>query len=249
MKPQSPFATLAARLLDLVFPRDCAVTGEPVADAPWRYLSAAGRDLLTPIVGACCPVCGSPFHGLAAPEQTCEHCARLRPVFSHGKVAVIAGGAGRHLVHQLKYHRSLWLAEDMARVMAETPGFPEFLANAVIVPVPLHPRRQRWRGFNQARALAEHLAELLPERGRPAVRMLLERRRDTPTQTHLNRGERAKNMRNAFALAPDAKVAPGERHIVMDDVFTTGATLNACATVLLDAGAGTVDIAAFARAI
>jgi ComF family protein len=115
-----------------------------------------------------------------------------------------------------------------------------FVRGAVLVPVPLHPRRRRWRGFNQARWVAE---ALVAEGGAAAIEELLARVRDTPTQTRLNREARELNMKNAFALRPNAVVKSAPRYILIDDVFTTGATLNACAKVLRQAGAEHLDAA------
>lgn len=234
------------RLMDLSFPRDCAVSGLPVDNAPWRYLAPEGLVQLYRVSGYCCQSCGNPFWGKLAGPQICAHCLSLQPAFSHGKVAVLSKGAGRMLIHTLKYHQGTWVAQDIARIIATTPGFPEFLENAVLVPVPLHVRRLRWRGFNQAQLIVEHLARLLPE-CRFRLDCLLERTRDTPTQTRLDREGRAANMKGAFALRPDAKLEKGRRHVVFDDVFTTGATLNACSQVLVRAGVTYLDIAAFAH--
>jgi len=241
------FAAAARRLLDLVFPRDCVITGAPVENPPWRYFSPAGLGLLDRVTAPFCATCGHPFAGLASPEQRCPRCLELKPLFQRGRVAVVARDAGRRCAHILKYHQGVWLAGDMARVMAETPGFAEFLDGAVLVPVPLHPSRQRVRGYNQARVLADALAALLPERG-IRVGSLLERVRDTPTQTRLDRAARARNMLDAFEARADARIEPEARYVVIDDVFTTGATLNACCAALARRGALRLEIAAFAHA-
>ena len=245
-RPWAPnFVSAFMCLLDLFFPRDCVVSGLPVDNTPWRYLAPEGLAQLYRVSGYCCQSCGNPFWGKLAGPQVCPHCHSLKPVFSNGKVAVLAKGAGRTLVHTLKYHQGTWVAQDVARIIATTPGFPAFLEGAVIVPVPLHARRLR-RGYNQAQLIAEHLVRLLPER-RLRIELLLERIRDTPTQTRLDREGRAKNMKGAFALRPDIEVDKAARHIVFDDVFTTGATLNSCSKVLARAGITRLDIAAFAH--
>lgn len=157
---------------------------------------------------------------------------------------MLAKDAGRRLVHTLKYEQGAWLARDMARIIATTPGFPEFLAGAILVPVPLHPRKLQVRGYNQARLVAKNLARLLPSL---SVLPLLVRVQDTPTQTQLDREERSRNVKNAFALRPGATVDTAARHVVFDDVFTTGATLNACCAVLKAAGVENLDVATFAH--
>jgi len=116
----------------------------------------------------------------------------------------------------------------------------KFVRGAVLVPVPLHPRRFRWRGFNQARWVAD---ALVAEGNAAGVEELLVRVRDTPQQTRLNRVAREENMKGAFALRSGVTMNLATRYIVVDDVFTTGATLNACAKVLRHAGAENLDVA------
>jgi len=103
------------------------------------------------------------------------------------------------------------------------------------VPVPLHPTKQRERGFNQSEKIAHMLAAATD--GRSEVKNLLLRNRYTQTQTRLNQTERHRNVKNAFALAPNTVLFSNKQYILVDDVFTTGSTLNACASVLRDAGA------------
>jgi ComF family protein len=150
------------------------------------------------------------------------------------------------MVIELKYHQGLWIAEDIARVILTTPGYPEYLEGAVLVPVPLHAKRLRRRGYNQSRLIVEHLARLMPGRG-VRVADILARTRDTPTQTRLNREARARNAAGAFAVKRGATPDAGARHVVFDDVFTTGATLNACCRALFGAGATNLDVASFAH--
>jgi ComF family protein len=235
-----------ARLFDIVFPRDCPVTGEPSDNPPWRYISAKGLAVLPRVAPPHCETCGFPFYGVLAGSQICPHCAQFSPVFSHGKTAVIAKGAARELVHTLKYRRGTWLAEDMARIIATTEFYPEFLDSAMLVPVPLHSARLRWRGHNQSLLIVRHLARILRDR-HLQVADVLERTKNTLTQTLLDREERARNMQRAFALRAGVSIDVNARYVVFDDVFTTGSTLNACCSVLLDAGAKHVDVATFAH--
>lgn len=235
----------ASRLLDIVFPRDCVATDAPVENPPWRYLSAEALESLSRVTGPHCERCGFPFYGALAGPQDCPHCCELDPAFQHGHTAVLARGTARKLLLDLKYHKAIWLAEDMARIIATTPGYPEYLEGAVLVPVPLHSKRLRWRGYNQARLLVQNLVRLLPER-HLRLEDALVRVRHTPTQTRLDREARARNAHGAFGLRPG--FTPDKaRRIVFDDVFTTGATLNACCTVLADAGVQRLDVASFAH--
>ncbi len=265
--------------LDLVFPRDCVATGEPVEDdSPCRYLSKKGLERIFFVRDPCCPVCGFPFFGELLASRVCPHCRELEPVFGHGRPLMLARDGGRELVHALKYHRGSYLLPDIATLAAGSGAFRQHLAGAVLVPVPLFPRRERQRGYNQSRWLAETFARVvgagqtplaqpdsadfpLPASGGLSLQAdleisppppcevadLLVRTRDTPSQTRLDRKQREANMRGAFALKPGVSLDLARRYVVVDDVFTTGATLNACSRVLRRAGAEHVDVAMLAH--
>jgi ComF family protein len=127
---------------------------------------------------------------------------------------------------------------------ADLPEVVEHVRGAVLVPVPLHPARERWRGFNQSALLAKAFARELSVAGCAG---LLERARNTATQTRLTREERLRNMRNAFALKAGAELRADLTYIVVDDVFTTGSTLNECCRVLRRSGAKTLKVLTFAH--
>ncbi|HEV8411369.1 MAG TPA: phosphoribosyltransferase family protein [Gemmatimonadaceae bacterium] len=156
------------------------------------------------------------------------------------------------IVHALKYHGWTGAARGMAERMARLGWPTDVIAErAAIVPVPLSPVRERERGFNQAALLADALAA----RWRiPVWRDALARTRATRTQTRLTPGERSANVRDAFEVPDEsslrgARMRVRGRHIVLvDDVLTTGATLNACAATLFAAGARTISYATFGRA-
>jgi ComF family protein len=152
-------------------------------------------------------------------------------------------GPARDLVLELKYHGGLHVLEDMVALILAEPRSCDFLRGAVLVPVPLHPRKARERGYNQAHELALALAQKLGAGTR--VQLLLNRSLDTQTQTNLDRDARRANLKNAFALTPGAGITPHLRHVLLDDVFTTGSTLNACASVLRRAGLHTLDVFTF----
>ena len=116
----------------------------------------------------------------------------------------------------------------------------DYVRGAVLVPVPLHPRKERERGYNQSRLLADCLVPL--GGGATHVEELLRRVIDTETQTAFDRRTRHENLKNAFALRPGAAINRALRYILVDDVFTTGSTLNACAAVLRRAGALNLDV-------
>jgi ComF family protein len=149
------------------------------------------------------------------------------------------------VVERLKYNGCNFYADFLAGMMAPVlkAEFGDPLPD-VILPVPLHATRERERGYNQAALLASALGL---EFGLPGVRMgALRRVRPTPSQTRLGKRERAENVRGAFAVRADSRLA-GLRVPLGDDVYTTGATLNECARTLAEAGAESVDCIAFAR--
>jgi len=151
-------------------------------------------------------------------------------------------------VIELKYHRGLHVLADMAEILKRAPDVLEFVRGAVLVPVPLHPRKERERGYNQAALLAMSLAQAADSTGSPPaadgtkVEPLLRRTADTATQTAFDRRTRMANLKNAFALARGAHLNPAQHYILVDDVFTTGSTLNSCARTLRRAGALNLDV-------
>jgi len=197
--------------------------------------------------------CGYPFYGAvdeSLDTRLCPHCEGLDPAFGEGRTCVLLRGPACSLVHKLKYHKGLYVIEDMQHLFAGSPGLAQWLSAAVLVPVPLHPRRQRKRGYNQAALLAQALSKLaskeaVSEVTRPQVKPLLRRVKNTESQTRYDKQTRLKNLKEAFALEKRAKVSPEARYIIIDDVFTTGATLNSCAKVLRRAGARHIDVIAF----
>jgi ComF family protein len=235
---------LGRALRDVVFPPSCLHCGGLVTEvSPLRHVCAACEPLILRVSAPACPCCGHPYFGETIGERLCVHCEGLAPAFHEGRTAVLFRGPARALVHELKYRQGLFVLEDVAEVIATNPHVADFLRGAVLVPVPLHPRKQRERGYNQAREMAVAVATRLGAGTRVAE--LLRRATDTQTQTNLDRGQRRANLKNAFALAPGAVITTDLRHVLLDDVFTTGSTLNACAAVLRRAGVLTVDVCTF----
>ena len=230
-------------LRDVFFPPSCLHCGDLVEASPLRHVCVACEPLITRVEAPCCPCCGHPFFGEASGERLCLHCEGLRPEFGEGRTAVLFKGPARALVHELKYRQGLFTLEDIVAVVAGNPHTADFLRGALLVPVPLHARKERERGYNQARELARALADALGDGTRTAE--LLRRIADTQTQTNLDRAQRRANLKNAFALAPGAVITTDLRHVLIDDVFTTGSTLNACAAVLRRAGCLKVDVCTF----
>jgi ComF family protein len=198
-----------------------------------------------------CPTCQSRWRSLPEPQcvrcgqptskvaDTCRICAAWPEEFTRARSAVWLDDAARAAVHHLKYGGWWRVAVPMARLLnrldpASGPG--------VLVPIPLARRRMRLRGYNQAERLAWALSACS---GLPSRPDLLSRSRETPTQTTLPPEARRANVAEAFACGD---IPDGARVVLVDDVFTTGATLAEAAATLLEAGAGTVESVTFARA-
>ncbi len=226
-------------LLDLVFPRNCVITGKAVDDGSrFRFIGEEGFKALHLIQDPCCFTCGFPFWGMLSGVQDCPHCRELNPEFRQGRSLFLADGAGRRLVHLLKYHQTTYLLEDIKRLLNMQTMQRLFLADSVFVPVPLYKRRLRERGYNQSVLLAG----LFAESAGGSMLDCLKRVRDTGSQTVFNREERERNVRGAFACKPGVCLDATVRYVLVDDVFTTGNTLNACAVALQEAGADLIDV-------
>ena len=166
----------------------------------------------------------------------------MSPVFDRGFAIALFKGGVRGLVYALKYEGGLWTLDDIRALAGRSPGLLDFMGDSVLVPVPLHSRKLRERGYNQSELLAREFEKLSREL---VVDDLLERVVDTPSQTQFNRQERRRNLKNAFSLRQNRAIDPAKRYIIVDDVFTTGSTINACAAALLSAGASRVDALTF----
>ncbi len=228
---------------DVLFPRSCVHCGGLVEDGRLRHLCPACERLLFVVEAPHCTTCGHPYFGETTVNRLCEHCEALEPEFGTGKTAILLKGPGRSVVHALKYHHGQHVLEDIAAIMAATPGYADYLRGSVLVPVPLHPRKLRARRYNQSRLLAECAASVAG--GQTRVEELLCRVVDTASQTRFDRATRQENLKNAFALAKSDTINPAQRYVLVDDVFTTGSTLNACATVLRRGGALNLDVVTF----
>lgn len=191
-----------------------------------------------------CTVCGDPVAGDIQHDYVCFSCSRETPSFSRARSAVRYEGVVGDALRSLKYNNGLWVVEDLtellfACVRAEYPGV-EF---DIITSVPLFPPRRRARGFNQSALLGKALGRRLQL---PFREGLLRRVRSTASQTDLTASQRAANVCGAFRVGLFARPA-GRRILLVDDVMTTGATVNACAKALRQGGADSVHVITVAR--
>lgn len=240
---KTDWQALRRGLADVVFPPVCVHCRKVVEESPLRHVCAQCARQIETVQAPHCSTCGHPFYGEVEGERLCPHCVGLAPAFREGRTTVLLKAAARALVHELKYHRGLHVLTDMGTLFGTVPELLDWVRDAVLVPVPLHPRKERERGYNQSLLLAECLAQTAG--GATRVEPLLRRTVDTVSQTHHDRKTRLENLKNAFALAPGAGITPGHHHILIDDVFTTGSTLNSCALVLRRAGCLNLDVVTF----
>ena len=228
-------------LRSLVFPAHCAHCGVAVDEG--RDFCSRCLHGIERVRSPKCEICSQPFHGMIE-EVECPNCAGEAFSFDVAVCVVRSRGPVRELLHRLKYGREIWIARVLAGLMRE--GFEDrrlaLREIDALVPVPLHAVRMREREFNQAALLAGQLSK---ERGIP-VAEVLKRVRSTGTQTKLDRRRRRQNLRNAFTLKSGSKVE-GMSLLLVDDVLTTGSTLDACASVLMEHGASSVCALTLAR--
>ena len=193
-----------------------------------------------------CERCGLPYPGDLTTPFVCTNCHELELHFSSARSAVVARTAVLEAIHRFKYSRALWFENFLADLLVREAA-PALRARPwdFVAPVPLHPFKKRERGFNQAALLAAHLARAAKI---PLNEKILRRVNPTATQTLLTREQRAANMRRAFAVRTGVKL-DGKRIVLVDDVFTTGATTNECALALRRAGAAEVCVWTVARGL
>ncbi len=234
----------AAKLaLDIALPTLCVacrepVDGEGVCAACWARLSF--------IAPPFCPRLGIPFIYDPGPDLLSMEAIANPPAYARARAAVRYDDVARTLVHALKYQDRTDLAPAMGRWMARAGR--ELLGEAdALVPVPLHWRRGWSRRYNQSGALARVIER---QSGVKLVSEALRRVRPTQQQIGLTRAQRASNVQGAFKVASDRRaLIQGRRVILVDDVLTSGATVDACARALLRARAASVDVLVFARVV
>ncbi len=250
---------LVDAVFDLLFPyrlacRLCGRLLTPAERGPAAYpvpqVHGGGDAALPAIPGLCracreavasihydCAVCGRAADGAGL----CFSCQRELHVFRQVRYAGLFEGALKDAVHRFKYAGEYRLAPALGAMMAFV-AIKEGMVGDVVVPVPLHPARERARGYNQAALLAGEVSRHI---GRPVYRGLT-RTRATSPQANLPAGRRAANVAGAFVYRGDSLA--GSRVLLIDDVLTTGSTADACAQALLAAGASWVDVLVVAAA-
>ena len=234
---------LADAVLSLLFAPQCAACGAALEHPTGGTVCPACWQSITPIALPACNVCGHPLFTedlLGRAVARCRRCRRAPRTVARTRAIGIYEGTLRSIVHALKYDGRRSLARPLAALMREC-GAGVLDGADFAVPVPLHYTRRRQRGFNQAADLAAHI-------GLPVV-AALKRTRATAAQAGVPASRRHANVRGAFATRPRALKLKDSVVVLIDDVSTTGATLEACARTLLAGGVREVRALTAARAV
>lgn len=220
--------------LDYIYPPACGGCGK--RGKRWCDDCNDASKRITPPL---CIRCGRPLSNSA---EICDRCKTDPPAFIALRSWAIYCGSIRRAIHQLKYRRDIALGEVLAKGLIDILDSTMWDID-IVAPIPLGKKRHKERGYNQAALLAFPLAIA---KGLPYKNNALQRVQETTSQVHLSREERARNVKNAFRA--DSKIVAGHNIIIVDDVTTTGATMQACALALIDAGANCVYGLTLARA-
>jgi ComF family protein len=240
-----------------LFPSDCRICDAPLTNISRLPVCRECLDAIEPIADDICALCGerlfSPYAvGFPQGERRCGLCRRIEPAFARAVAYGSYESGLRELIHILKYGGVRPAANVLGRMLAEAIASLEqdFIGEPVVViPVPLSRTRSRQRGFNQAELIARAAIKVSGRESRLHLRTdLLARKRDTISQIGLTNHQRRENLRGAFAITQTDAVN-GQEILVVDDVYTTGATVSECARVLLRGGATKVWVATVARTL
>lgn len=243
-----PMRKMLATLLALLYPQRCPSCTMTI-ESDQRFCPDC-LSHIRPITSPLCSCCGVPFITEEAPDHLCGQCLNEPPPFRHARAWAHYQYGGSSIqpvsqaIQQFKYHRDLSVGKMLADLAASQYPFGAESYD-VIIPVPLHLERLRWRGFNQAVILSRSIGTTHNIMVDP---FLLERSRPTVPQTQLTGKERRTNVKGAFTIAA-ANTVKGKRILLVDDVYTSGATVHECAETLMGAGAQSVDVFTLARAV
>ena len=240
-------ARLLRRFLHMVFPMNCRTCDQALEEDPVPFFCQRCWNDITPIRSPSCPRCAQPFPSPYAlthsPAHLCGPCRKHPPAYHRVWTPYAYQAPLKEAIGLLKYRGKTQLAPALAGLITQTHPAPTDVD--VLIAVPLHPDRLREREYNQALLLAYYLGK---QWNLPVLTDVLRRTKPTTPQTSLTRRERLKNLRRCFAVATPSPVE-GKTTLLVDDVFTTGTTVNECAKALRKAGAEAVYVQTLARMI
>jgi ComF family protein len=245
MKQQADFLRKAIqRAIDTVLPARCPVSGDIVEKQ--GMLSPEVWGAMEFIIAPYCARCGVPFEYAAAPGEICVACREHPPSYASARAPLKYNDASRDLVLGFKQADKMFAVRTITPLLQKAGA--DFLDEVdFLVPVPLHYWRILKRRYNQAAVITRDLGKVAKI---PVMQGALRRTRATPSQGHKRAGDRRENVKGAFAVNPRlAARIEGKRIVLVDDVLTTGATVNECVDTLLKAGAACVHVLAVARAV
>ena len=239
----TPFLTA---LIDFFFPPKCLLCGGSLGELPDDHSCPLCTERMKLFSHPRCPCCGLGFGDTPGEDHLCSTCLTEERYFTRARAIGPYEGLMAEAIHRFKYQGASRLAKPLGTLLSEykDPEFP-FSAFELILSIPLHPRRLRQRGFNQSLLLARCVSR---KHSIPLDFTALQRTRHTEPQTQLSGSERQKNIRGAFEVGRPDLIA-GKHILLIDDVFTTGSTVQECAKVLLKAEAKQVDVLTLARAL
>lgn len=237
-------AAMSSALLDMVYSRSCEGCGVPMT-AEAGCLCWDCQTQIRWVQVPYCERCGDPVPGDITDVFECAWCRKTTPAFDWARSAVRYNGVAQNLLWQLKYNAGIWVLDTLVEWLEALwrNGPPSLQQADWVTSVPLYARRQRERGYNQASLLGRQLADHVGMRFRGSV---LRRTRSTVSQTRLTAAQRLHNVRGVFSVPWPQRVRQA-RIVLVDDVMTTGATVNECARALRAAGAAAVMVVSVAR--
>ena len=242
MKSYKVLWELIDGLLDFIYPRniECILCGTAIEKTEKYSLCTACKCQIH-FVNKECKKCGKPLEEMYLPD-TCHDCMLTNHFFTAGYTCVAYDEEIKKLIYRLKYGRQRYLAYHMAEMMAAKIQEKKLEQIDWIIPVPLHINKKRQREFNQSEIIGQYISRQI---GWPLDRENLIRIKDTATQNKLSKEERKINMKNAFQILDSSKIK-AKKILLVDDIYTTGSTLDSCSKELLRAGAKDIYVITFA---
>jgi len=240
------FSDFLHEISDTLFPPLCIACSDVLTGQGEKVFCRKCNEQISYITENRCPICGITFPDSPAGDHLCGSCLENRPFYTFSRACVAYDGVVHDAILRFKYGRNIITGAALADLLAdfEFPDVDWGLFD-VIIPVPLHVRRLRGRGFNQSLILARALGK---KHALPVDFSLLKRQKMTQTQTGLDKKEREQNIKGAFEVPAPERIM-NKKIILVDDVLTTGSTVNECSKTLKKAGAASVAVITLSRVL
>ena len=230
---------------DILFPPECPACGTVLITSEGHSFCSGCRSSMNFITSPLCTTCGLPFTEAGGANHLCEDCILSSPPFFMARALGKYEETLLDAIHLFKYHGKISVGEALGRMMARASYDSLVVGDySLIMPVPLHPKRLRERGFNQSLVLARQISKMFSI---PLDFITLKRKIRTEAQVNLSRERRAANVRGAFEVT-NGNGIEGKKILLIDDVYTTGSTAKECSKILTQNGAEEVAVLTLARA-